>query len=68
MAAGLFTNRRQPAKVCRETFGLLPTRRDVTDDQPHPPDSWSRRRHLRIIVLLAGRATHMPYAAVTSGT
>jgi hypothetical protein len=40
-------------KVCREPFGLLPTRRYVTDDQPHPPDSWSRRRHVRIIVVLA---------------
>ena len=55
-------------KVCREPFGLVPTRRDVTHDQPHPPDSWSRRRHLRSIVVLAGRATHVPYAAVTSGT
>ena len=57
---GLFTNRRQPAKVCREPEGLLAIRRDVTDDQPHPPDSWSRRRHVRIIVVLAGRATHVP--------
>ena len=55
-------------KVCREPFGLLPTRRYVDDDQPYPPDSWSRRRQVRIIAVLAGRATHVPKAAVTSGT
>jgi hypothetical protein len=29
--------------------------------------SWSRRRHLRTIVVLAGRATDVPEAAVTNG-
>jgi len=55
-------------KVCREPVGLLPTRRYVNDDQPHPPDSWRRRRHVRIIVVFGGRATHVQLAAVTSGT
>jgi hypothetical protein len=54
-------------KVCREPVGLLPTRRYVTDDQPHPPDSWRRRRHVRIIVVFGSRATHVQLAAVTSG-
>jgi len=59
MAAGLFRNRRPPAALPR-ALGALAHARYVTDDQPHPPDSWSRRRHLRIIVVLAGRATHAP--------
>ena len=55
-------------KVCREPVGRLPTRRFVADDQPHPSNSWRRRRQLRIIVVFGGRATHVQLAAVTSGT
>jgi hypothetical protein len=45
---------------CREPFGILPTSRPVTEDGPSPQSSWSHHHHVGSIVVLAGRATHVP--------
>jgi hypothetical protein len=40
---------------------LLAARRWVTEDGPHPPNELgARHRHVRTIVVLVGRATHLP--------
>jgi hypothetical protein len=39
----------------------------VTQDRSHPPTSWEPSPSVASIVVLAGRATHVPQAAVMSG-
>jgi hypothetical protein len=56
-----------PYPGCREPSGLLPTSPAVTGDGPYPYSTWSHRPQVRSIVLLTGRATYVPQAAVTSG-
>ena len=46
--------------------GLL-TRQVAILDRPHLRRAGARRRRLRAAFVLAGRATHMPQAAVMSG-
>ena len=58
----------KPPPGCHEPPDSMAARRWVTEDGPHPPNELgARRRHVRTIVIPAGRATHVPQAAVTSG-
>jgi hypothetical protein len=58
---------RVDCRACREPFGLLPTRRSSPRTGLTLGPSWEPSPPGGSIVVLAGRATHVPQAAVISG-
>jgi hypothetical protein len=54
--------------ICRESSGLLPTRRYITEDGPHPAIKVEPTAQPNTGVNLGGRATSVPFTAVLIGT